>query len=81
MGIRSQVMNRGKSSFDQSLMYIHPFPLTVTPIFLAPFQLSRQKNYSYVEKNIGEGGICPPPTSALLPLPKVTLMAVFVCYL
>jgi len=43
MGIRSQVMNRGKIGLDQSLMYIHSFPLTVTPIFWPLFNTVDRK--------------------------------------
>jgi len=43
VGIRSQVMNRGKIGLDQSLMYIHPFPLVVTPVFWPLFNTMYRK--------------------------------------
>jgi len=46
---RSQAGKRGKISLNQSLIYIHPFPPTVTPIFLfVPLQCGTKKNYSEV---------------------------------
>jgi hypothetical protein len=34
---RNRVRNRGKIGLNQSLIYIHPFAATLTPIFCLPY--------------------------------------------
>jgi hypothetical protein len=54
---------REKIGSNQPIIYTHPFPPTLTPIFLfAPLQPSSQKKNVLGRKNIGGrgGGICSP---------------------
>jgi hypothetical protein len=59
MGIRSQVRKKGKIGLKQSLMYIHPFPPTLTPFFNLTFFCSVTKKKLFLGGR-NSGGHLPP---------------------
>jgi hypothetical protein len=69
MGIRSQVIKRGKICLNQSLTYTIPFPPILTPIFYLHLFNSVDKNLLLGRKILG-GSICPPcpPPTQVTPI-------------
>jgi len=57
---RSRARNKIKICLKQCLIYVHPFPPSVTPVFLfAPLKISSQNSFLGRKKILGS--ICPPP--------------------
>ena len=74
-GIRSQVGNRGKIGWNQSLIYMHPFPPLLPQFFYLPlFNSVVKKKKGRVQKTffLGRGAFAQP----LLPPPQVTPMPI-----